>query len=124
MAHPIDIFVGQNLQKRRLEMGLTLRGLGDKVDIAYQQIQKYERADNRISANVLWRLAKSLDVTVSYFFKGYKEAKALANPKNLPLKDIRSDDALKIIEALNVAVPGLVDQIRATNNQHELVVRN
>lgn len=48
--------------------------LGNAVDLTFQQIQKYERGANRISASVLFRLSEVLDVPISFFFDDMPEA--------------------------------------------------
>lgn len=65
---PVDIYVGKRLKSRRLMLGLSQNDLGDAVNVSIQQIQKYERATNRISSSKLYNLAKFLKVPVSYFF--------------------------------------------------------
>lgn len=70
MANPIDLFVGKRLRQRRQLLGLTQQKLAEKVNIRFQQIQKYESGANRVSASRLWALAKALDVPVSFFFEG------------------------------------------------------
>lgn len=54
-------------------MGLTQQHVGEALGIRFQQVQKYECAANRMSAAVLWKLAKILDVDVRYFFDGLSE---------------------------------------------------
>ena len=66
---PIDVMVGARLRKRREQLGLTQRVLGEAADVTFQQIQKYEKGTNRISASRLYRMAKELDVCVGYFFR-------------------------------------------------------
>ena len=65
---PVDIYVGKRLKSRRLMLGLSQNDLGEAVNVSIQQIQKYERATNRISSRKLYNLAKFLRVPVSYFF--------------------------------------------------------
>ena len=65
--HPIDVHVGIRLRKRRLQVGLSLKGLGAKVGVRAQQIQKYEKGRDRIAA-------ASLGVSVAYFFVGLPSA--------------------------------------------------
>ena len=48
--------------------------LGDRLNLTFQQVQKYEKGTNRISASRLWEMAKILDVPVSFFFEGSDEA--------------------------------------------------
>lgn len=65
-----DIHVGQRLRQRRWMLGLTQQQVGDRVGIKFQQVQKYETGQNRVSASRLWDLAKALDVPVGYFYDG------------------------------------------------------
>lgn len=65
---PIDIYVGKRLKSRRLMLGMSQNDLGEAINVSIQQIQKYERATNRISSSKLYNLAKFLRVPVAYFF--------------------------------------------------------
>lgn len=67
--HPIDIHVGSRLRMRRTLLGLSQERLGEAVGITFQQLQKYERGANRISASRLFHLAQVLDVPIGYFFE-------------------------------------------------------
>lgn len=67
--HPIDIHVGARLRLRRTLLGLSQEKLGEAVGITFQQLQKYERGANRISASRLYHLAQVLDVPVGFFFE-------------------------------------------------------
>ncbi len=49
--------------------GLNQSQLGDALGLTFQQVQKYERGSNRISASRLFHLSKILDVPVSYFYE-------------------------------------------------------
>ena len=71
-----DIHVGQRLRQRRWMLGLTQQQVGDRVGIKFQQVQKYETGQNRVSASRLWDLAKALDVAVGYFYDGLGGAPA------------------------------------------------
>jgi transcriptional regulator with XRE-family HTH domain len=66
--NPIDIHVGARLRLRRTLLGLSQEKLGEAVGITFQQLQKYERGSNRISASRLYNLSQVLGVPVSYFF--------------------------------------------------------
>jgi transcriptional regulator with XRE-family HTH domain len=72
--HPIDVHVGIRLRQRRLQVGLSLEGLGAKVGVRAQQIQKYEKGRDRIAASRLYLLAASLGIPVAYFFVGLSSA--------------------------------------------------
>ena len=75
----VDRHVGERIRRRRAEMGLTQEDLGRRLDISYQQIQKYETGTNRISAGRLYDVACALAVEVSYFFDGYDGVKPAAS---------------------------------------------
>lgn len=65
---PIDVHVGSRVRLRRTLLGMSQTALGDAIGLTFQQVQKYERGANRISASRLWALSNVLDVPVSFFF--------------------------------------------------------
>lgn len=67
--NPIDIHVGNRIRLRRTVLGLSQDQLGALLGLTFQQIQKYERGINRVSASRIWDVAKVLDVDVSFFFE-------------------------------------------------------
>jgi len=73
--HPIDIHVGNRLREARKEMGLSQDTLANQLDhpITFQQIQKYERGSNRLSASKLWEFAQALKVPPEFFFPPFDE---------------------------------------------------
>jgi transcriptional regulator with XRE-family HTH domain len=74
MADPIDIYVGKRLRLKRKVSGFTQSDIGDKIGTTFQQVQKYEKGENRISASKLYQIAQILNTTVSFFFEGYSDA--------------------------------------------------
>ncbi|MGV2432013.1 MAG UNVERIFIED_CONTAM: helix-turn-helix domain-containing protein [Rickettsiaceae bacterium] len=68
----IDRHVSNKLRARRLLLGLSQQSLAEEVEVSVQQIQKYEKASNRISSGKLYHFANLLDVPVEYFFKDLK----------------------------------------------------
>lgn len=68
--HPIDITVGARVLNLRMTRKLTQTDLADKIGVSFQQLQKYERGANRISASRLWRIAVALEAPMTYFFEG------------------------------------------------------
>lgn len=61
---------------RRRELGVSQERLADSIGLTFQQIQKYERAANRVSASKLWEVARALRTTMTYFYEGLAEAPA------------------------------------------------
>ena len=72
----MDVHVGQRLRVRRALLGLSQEKLAESIGLTFQQIQKYERGTNRISAGRLFELSKILDVPVSYFFEQFGNAQS------------------------------------------------
>src|SRR4051812_27851177 len=70
MGHPVDVYVGKRLRLRRNMQGLSQEAVAKSVGITFQQIQKYERGVNRMSASRLFEFAKVLAVPIMYFFDG------------------------------------------------------
>ena len=73
MAYPVDKHVGNRVRMRRLMLHVSQTRLGDALGITFQQIQKYEKGTNRISASRLQQIADVLKVPVSFFFDGASE---------------------------------------------------
>ncbi|MDA0239837.1 MAG: helix-turn-helix transcriptional regulator [Proteobacteria bacterium] len=67
--HPIDVHVGRRMREKRTLLGLSQSHLAEKVGLTFQQIQKYERGTNRISASRLWQLSEILGVPIAWFFE-------------------------------------------------------
>ena len=69
----IDRIVGQRIRWRRKELRLTQDKLGELLSLTFQQVQKYEKGINRISAGRLFELANVLDVPITYFYEGAED---------------------------------------------------
>lgn len=69
----IDRVVGQRIRWRRRELKLTQEHLGELLELTFQQVQKYEKGVNRVSAGRLYEIAGVLGVAISYFFEGAEE---------------------------------------------------
>jgi transcriptional regulator with XRE-family HTH domain len=72
-VHPVDEHVGRRLRLRRTLLGLSQEKLGEAVGITFQQLQKYERGANRVSASRLYHLSLVLGVPLAYFFEEMPE---------------------------------------------------
>jgi transcriptional regulator with XRE-family HTH domain len=65
-----DKHVGARVRLRRLMLGMSQEKLGDALGVTFQQLQKYEKGANRISASRLQHMSQILQVPVSFFFEG------------------------------------------------------
>jgi transcriptional regulator with XRE-family HTH domain len=68
--NPIDIDVGKKLKALRLLRDMSQNKLAQQVGITFQQLQKYEKGSNRISASKLHQLSVVLGVPITEFFPG------------------------------------------------------
>ncbi|ESQ85580.1 Cro/Cl family transcriptional regulator [Asticcacaulis sp. AC466] len=75
--NPVDLHVGARVRMRRKFLGMSQEGLAETIDLTFQQVQKYERGSNRISASKLYEISKALKAPVAYFFEGYGENEGL-----------------------------------------------
>lgn len=69
----LDVHIGMRLRLRRLMLGLSQEVLGDKLALTFQQVQKYEKGTNRISASRLYEIAEVLNVPLQYFFEDFTD---------------------------------------------------
>ncbi len=60
---PVDLYVGARIKARRKTINLSQEALGRAVGVTFQQVQKYERGTNRVSASTLVRIADALSLS-------------------------------------------------------------
>ena len=65
---PVDETIGQRIRTARVNASMTQVQLGEHLGCSSQQIHKYERGDNRVSAGTLFTIAQVLDYPVDWFF--------------------------------------------------------
>ena len=70
ILNPTDKHVGSRLRMRRLMLDMSQADLADGLGLTFQQVQKYEKGTNRVSASRLQHLSQILQVPVSFFFEG------------------------------------------------------
>ena len=93
---PVDIYVGARLRLRRNLAGMSQDQLGSASGLTFQQIQKYERGANRMSASRLYQLSKILNVPVAWFFEDMPQTSAIKNPQELSDSDQISLDGAPV----------------------------
>ena len=74
--NPVDLHVGARIRMRRKILGVSQERLAEDLGLTFQQIQKYERGANRVSASKLYEIARSLQSSVGYFFEGLADTTA------------------------------------------------
>ncbi len=85
--NPIDKHVGARIRERRKELQMSQEKLADHLVLTFQQVQKYERGANRVSASKLYEIGRALKVPVSFFFEH------LVIPGEPPLDGVTPVDA-------------------------------
>jgi transcriptional regulator with XRE-family HTH domain len=68
--NPIDIHVGKRIRARRKDVRVSQEKLAEQLGLTFQQIQKYEKGANRVSASKLYDIARALQASIEYFFRG------------------------------------------------------
>lgn len=98
---PVDIYVGGRIRARRKMLSITQTGLGKKLGVTFQQVQKYERGTNRVGSSRLFRTANALDVPVSYFFEGAETCLPDYNPgtNNAENELQANEETVELVEA-------------------------
>jgi transcriptional regulator with XRE-family HTH domain len=79
----VDMHVGKRVRLRRTLLGMSQEQLGTELNITFQQVQKYERGANRISASRLWDIGQILDVPINYFFDDMTENTMQSSPRRV-----------------------------------------
>jgi transcriptional regulator with XRE-family HTH domain len=99
--NPIDIHVGRRVRQRRKAMGVTQERLADDLGLTFQQVQKYERGANRISASKLYEIAAALQTGTAYFFEG------LADPASAKSGEGVDPESERFVNAFLMSAEGL-----------------
>ena len=93
-----DIEIGRKIRALRLERGLSQSGLADGIDLTFQQVQKYEKGVNRVSAGRLQRIADMLNTPVMFFYAGMG-AKPRKYQRNSGLALVQTKGATRLLRA-------------------------
>ncbi len=98
----VDVFVGQRLRELRMLAGLSQSDVASALGLTFQQLQKYERGFNRVSASRLFKLAQFFRVPVSVFFEGLEE-RSVAQEGAAGTGQAEDEGTLRSREALMLA---------------------
>ena len=112
---PVDVHVGERVRTYRTLSGMSQEALGECLGLTFQQVQKYERGWNRISASRLWSMSQLFGVPVSAFYEGIGKR----GPKAQGVRHKR--ETLELVRAFS-ACPGhiqnhLLSLIKAAADQ-------
>lgn len=112
-----DLVVGANIRRLRNEQRLTLQDLALRLGMSHQQLQKYETGSNRVSAGVLYHVARALSVPVDALFEGVDdgsptdpEAKALLLARNKCHTIVDRASSVPILDSMAKVLRALRDK--------------
>ena len=92
----LNAHIGSRIRLRRTAMGMSQEAVAAALGVSFQQIQKYERGINRISASRLYALGSIFSVSITFFFEGYEDA----SPQHVSVREdpvlFKNDDTLKM----------------------------
>lgn len=97
--HPVDRHVGLRIRMRRKEMGVSQERLAEALGITFQQVQKYERGANRVSASKLWEIASALKTPVAYFYDGLGDQETLSAQRDAAQEFLCSSEGIELVSA-------------------------
>jgi transcriptional regulator with XRE-family HTH domain len=89
-GNPIDKHVGTRVRMRRMMLNKSQTELGNALGLTFQQVQKYEKGTNRISASRLVQIGNFLQVPVTFFFDDAPDIAPVSGSKRV-LKELVSE---------------------------------
>lgn len=100
--HSVDVHVGKQVKAARHMASVSQEELGAALGITFQQIQKYEKGSNRVSASNLWLMSDFLGVPVTFFFDGLEVGSRKQSAEVAMVTDfISSRDGMNLIRAFS-----------------------
>ncbi len=101
IAEPRDYEIGKRIRALRLERNVTQTELGNLVGVTFQQIQKYEKGQNRVSAGRLQKFAQVLRVPITFFYDGMSSTDAEADSIDNGLGFLETAGAVRLVRAFS-----------------------
>jgi transcriptional regulator with XRE-family HTH domain len=94
-----DAEIGRKIRALRLERGLSQSSLAAGIGLTFQQVQKYGKGTNRVSAGRLQKIAEPLEVPVTFFYgaTGPRAKKPDARKNDLAL--VQTKGAMRLLRA-------------------------
>lgn len=96
----IDRHIGRRVRARRVSLSITQEQLAESLGLTFQQVQKYEKGTNRVSASRLLQIGQILGVDIAYFFDALPRAGTPESSADAALqKVLASSEGVRLIEA-------------------------
>ena len=68
-ATTIDAYIAAQIRAHRIGLGISQAALAEKLLVSFQQVQKYEKGVNRVSAARLFEICEALKVSLASMFE-------------------------------------------------------
>ena len=94
-----DLEIGRKIRALRLERGLSQSGLAEGIGLTFQQVQKYEKGTNRVSAGRLQRIAELLNVPVTFFYSGMGVRTKKHDAQSAGLAVVQTKGAMRLLRS-------------------------
>lgn len=112
-----NTFIGGRIHAARVLRGWSQTRLADHLGVTFQQVQKYERGNNRVSACTLVTIAKAMNLDVGFFFPagtttiGRGELQLMRSDLDAAMAAV--DGAFKVLEPLRDRLRVAADRLSA-----------
>jgi transcriptional regulator with XRE-family HTH domain len=93
-----DVEIGQKIRALRIAKKVSQVTLGKELGVTFQQVQKYEKGANRVSAGRLQKIAKMLDTPITFFY-GEPNARTKTQHQDSGIALIQSQGAMRLLRA-------------------------
>jgi len=112
-AQVVDKHVGQRLRLLRIMNGLSQGQLAKSLNLTFQQVQKYEKGMNRLSATRVFECAVLFGVEPNFFYDGLSPEMALNQPSGFVVKRLHDEGPFDIDRNLKLiaAYEAIEDQV-------------
>jgi transcriptional regulator with XRE-family HTH domain len=97
--NPVDKYVGSRVRMRRIMLGMSQEKLGEALGLTFQQVQKYEKGTNRVSAGRLQRIAELLNVPVTFFYGGMGMRTKRHDAENAGIALVQTKGAMRLLRS-------------------------
>ena len=101
----IDSYVGSQVRMRRQLLGLSQERLADQIGVTFQQVQKYEKGINRVSASRLFEISQVLGASINFFYDEYGSSEATQtygfaeDESGFESEDLKSRESMTLLKA-------------------------
>lgn len=120
-ANSLDEHIGRKLREVRILAGMSQQELGAYLKLSFQQVQKYERGVNRISAGTLYELSRIFSVPMKEFIEGYHgdENSSACLPMHGEVRELVRDYAHITSTPLKQHLCGMVRACAALSHEYQ-----